>query len=472
MNNKKQKYDINNEVACRSNSGNIMDFSGDAFHHEHTKARRKNSYSSANFGSQDVDLDENRDNDIDSISTLESKSLESIEKINDDAKKEAADIEKEISNLMDEEELRIPSSIELTPTVAPISPTISKKYICSKRKMRPSPKILLICLCSISVLSITLYLLIYFSVPQGLFGTVDLYNSYYSVNQKQNRPAPLTVNYLKDVSMPRNMKHDLPFLWHIPYTVDTNIRDIFGLCYNLSQASGYKEIVYLPDTPLHIVKVGGFNYVNIDLDSEAGIDRANEVGLADSNLADVVISPHLYLMANTFTEDHQGRTFVLLRHPVELLLDKHFDSLIKQDEPLTQATPQNFTTLSSENNWLTRQLSNEQLATSLSSQHLEDAKNTLRHKFLIGKVDDIHESFQRFKMYFGWQTTESYNACEEPFLNMFIPTKTSQNYEKQLNEQELKLIYDSNSLDVQLYNYAEYLFQQQGAQLFGVNKFQ
>jgi len=46
------------------------------------------------------------------------------------------------------------------------------------------------------------------------------------------------------------------------------------------------------------------------------------------------------------------------------------------------------------------------------------------------------------------------------------------NHLKDLNAQELNMIYDSNSFDVQLYSYAEYLFQQQGSQIFGINKFQ
>ena len=56
--------------------------------------------------------------------------------------------------------------------------------------------------------------------------------------------------------------------------------------------------------------------VNVDLYSPADIERAIQVGLADSNLANVVISPHLHLMSKVFTEKHQGRMFVLLRNPI------------------------------------------------------------------------------------------------------------------------------------------------------------
>ena len=209
---------------------------------------------------------------------------------------------------------------------------------------------------------------------------------------------------------------------------------------------------------------GGISFVNVDLFSTMGIDRAIKGGLANSNLADVIISPHLHLMSNVFTKKHQGRLFVLLRNPIERLLDKYVTSF--RIEP-GLGTMRSFTKNSSENNWLTRQLSNQQLETSLTSEHLEIAKNVLKHKFLIGKVDNIHESFERFKMYFNWKT-DSY-LCDDQII---INSSKLKNHVKDLNAQELNMIYDSNSFDVQLYSYAEYLFQQQGSQIFGINKFQ
>jgi len=215
--------------------------------------------------------------------------------------------------------------------------------------------------------------------------------------------------------------------------------------------------------------------VNVDLFSVQGIDRAIKVGFADSNLADVAISPHLRLMVNVFTNKHQGRIFVLLRNPIERLLDEYYTTFmnaglkIEKEKDSTSTTAiRNFTKFSSENNWLTRQLSNQQLGIHLTSEHLEIAKDMLKHKFLIGKVDKTHESFERFKMYFGWKT-DSY-LCDDQILKG--ASSKIKNHMNDLNEDEINLIYVSNSLDMQLYDYAEYLFQQQGSQFFGMNKFQ
>ena len=195
--------------------------------------------------------------------------------------------------------------------------------------------------------------------------------------------------------------------------------------------------------------------VNVDLFSVQGIDRATKVGIADSNLADVAISPHLRLMVNAFTNKHQGRLFVLLRNPIERLLDEYYTTFMnaglniaKEKEDTTSATTtiRNFTKFSSENNWLTRQLSNQQLGTLLTSEHLEIAKGLLKHKFLIGKVDNMHESFERFKMYFNWKTDSS--LCDDQILN--DSSSKLKNYANELNADEINLIYDSNSLHMKL----------------------
>lgn len=341
---------------------------------------------------------------------------------------------------------------------------------CSKNlnKKRSSPKIqvLFISLCSISVFSIFLYSLLYFSgFPLPALEGANLYNNLYFTKSKKYLTI-FALNNLKDVSMVRNIETDLPFFWLIPCAADISIINVFGLCYNLSQASYYKERMEFANAPLHIVQNEGINLVNVDLFSARGIDRAIKGGLANSNLANVIISPHLHLMSSAFTKKHQGRLFVLLWNPIERLLEKYFTSF--RTEP-NLGTIRNFTKNSLENNWLTRQLSNQHHMPSspLTSEHLETAKHILKHKFLIGKVDNMHESFERYKIYFNWKT-DSYLCDDQIIINALSKL---QNHIKDLNVQELNMIHNSNSFDMQLYSYAEYLFQQQGSQFFGINKF-
>ena len=200
--------------------------------------------------------DEGKYDDVDdgSISTLESdiKSLESIVKNDNDA--ELSEIknnsEKKLSNL-------IAKDHEPPSKSSAAASAISRKSGCSKQNImrHPSPKVLLISLCSISVLSIGLYLLLYFSIiPFDVpFESANIYNNFYSTTKQQkiNHSAALhklAMANLKDVSISRDVETDLPFFWLIPYTADISIIDIFGQCYHLSLASNYKEKIYLEDT--------------------------------------------------------------------------------------------------------------------------------------------------------------------------------------------------------------------------------
>ena len=212
-----------------------------------------------NIQSPSVDFDDDHDEgkDDESTSTLESdiKSLESIEKAdNMELREIKQSSEKKLSNLILEDTHEQPSSQSQSRVTSPAKPSvssISRKSGCSKQKLtRPSYEILFISLCSMSVLSIGFYLLFYFSVlpMDAFFGSANLFNDFYlAKKQKQIGSHSSTLQNLKDVTMSRNIETDLPFFWYIPYTVDTNVIDIFGQCYHLSQASNYKEKDYLED---------------------------------------------------------------------------------------------------------------------------------------------------------------------------------------------------------------------------------
>lgn len=58
-------------------------------------------------------------------------------------------------------------------------------------------------------------------------------------------------------------------------------------------------------------------YVNVDLTTAEGIDRAARLGLASSGLADLVISPRFHDISRIFSASNQGRMFALFRHPGE-----------------------------------------------------------------------------------------------------------------------------------------------------------
>lgn len=59
----------------------------------------------------------------------------------------------------------------------------------------------------------------------------------------------------------------------------------------------------------------------------------------------------------------------------------------------------------SEDNWLVRFLNNE-MSSVLDQRHLDQAKEILASKCLVGLTEEFALSFQRFDAYFGWSKTE------------------------------------------------------------------
>jgi len=127
-----------------------------------------------------------------------------------------------------------------------------------------------------------------------------------------------------------------------------------------------------------------------------------------------------------------------------------------------------------ENNLLTRLLVN-QMEGPLKAEHMLQAKEILRRKVLVGLTTHFKESLERFKFYFGWQQastlavlSDKIHACEERLVNTGDNKLSHANVEK--GSQAWQLLAAQNIYDLQLYDYAQFLFQDQGRQLFVISE--
>lgn len=65
------------------------------------------------------------------------------------------------------------------------------------------------------------------------------------------------------------------------------------------------------------MNVDGSNFVNVDTTTIEGIERANNLNLVGSELAEVIVIQHLYEAERLFDPSHRGRLFAVFRHPIE-----------------------------------------------------------------------------------------------------------------------------------------------------------
>jgi hypothetical protein len=163
--------------------------------------------------------------------------------------------------------------------------------------------------------------------------------------------------------------------------------------------------------------------------------------------------------------------FTLLRHPVERAVSMfHYLSFATweptYDPDLAYISIEMYSrSLRIEHNWMVRLLSNE-LENDLTLHHLELAKEVLRKKCIIGLLEDKSESWDRFERFFRWKfPTQRQRECQERILHWGWSNKHSH---PTLEEGSLawNLLLKRNDLDMELYEYALLLYQEQTA-LFG-----
>lgn len=161
-----------------------------------------------------------------------------------------------------------------------------------------------------------------------------------------------------------------------------------------------KLIVYSLDKETNARK-----YVNVDLTSTEGVQRAANLKLAQSGLPDVIMSNYLHMGLDAlFSNETQARLFILMKHPVDLAVSTYYDfTQTAAEEVLRSMTLEEF--INSKyyvGNVLTKIIWHGWGPETPAKQHLHVAQGILRSKFLIGIYDDLWASIQLFEDYFFW----------------------------------------------------------------------
>jgi hypothetical protein len=204
------------------------------------------------------------------------------------------------------------------------------------------------------------------------------------------------------------------FLWHIPRSGSTTIKQIAGNCLGLTLASevGKSEVEVrgAEDTLKIIEGADGMHFANVDMSSLEGIARANELHVGTDPRIDLVSSAYLFHTAGMFTPQHKGFMFAMMRHPIDRAVSlfynmrryPHFAKVIGPIETVEMYARSSL----AENNWMTRFLSNT-LAGKLLPEHEAIAKEVLRTKCIVGLLSEKTESMRRFELFFNTKAERS-----------------------------------------------------------------
>jgi hypothetical protein len=232
----------------------------------------------------------------------------------------------------------------------------------------------------------------------------------------------------------------------------------------LASDGGARDDGHGADNFLQVLWIDGKKHVNVDMTTPEGIGRAKNLGLIESKMADVIVSGEIYDIVSLLDAQQTNiRMFTMMRHPVERAVS-YFYWAKNHDEHFSNFSIRDFFLRSEfSGNWATRKLVNKMTGT-LYLEDLDLAKYILKQKCLVGLLTHKAASMKRFKRYFGWQKLAGIHGsseCEERSMFWGWQNKNDHPFVKEGTE-EYKLIYARNEFDIELYEYALELFEEQG----------
>jgi len=281
---------------------------------------------------------------------------------------------------------------------------------------------------------------------------------------------------------------ETPVMWKLLRTGNVSLMPFLSDCLNLVVASEVggtlfeeyskdQSTFHQIDPSLHIVALhSDRRYVNVDTTTEEGLQHARDVGLVESELADVVISPYLQQVTHTLFEntDKKARLFTVMRHPIEKVVSMFYFLKKTSLETGKHSWIQNMSIIDyvnsgyAESNFMVRSLVNKRTDVLLRSD-VEAAKQILSQKFLLGLSDKLSESMDRIRLYFDWQIKDPSNVveqkCKEQYLSEAHVDKHRLHHPLSVEgSEEWEVLKMKNWADVALYEYAsEVLYNEQSS---------
>ena len=273
---------------------------------------------------------------------------------------------------------------------------------------------------------------------------------------------------------PLQQQYDVPFFWHIPRSGGSTLLEIMSSCIGLVLATdiGVRD-GHGSDPTLQVIETPAGSYVNVDTNTQEGLERSIELRLLDSGLVDVVSSniPISALKLFELAPQYRGKMFVMLRDPVERAASQ-FLELQKHNKRFARMSIESYASSRRDQagfNYMTKTLVDRPGLTtrSLTEDDLNAAKEILRRKAVVGLLGDKGDTALRFERYFGWTyDTADDKTCSEKLLHWEWKNKGGEDSGPIARDSKIyQDLAARNAFDVELYAYAVKLFEEQGAVL-------
>jgi len=195
--------------------------------------------------------------------------------------------------------------------------------------------------------------------------------------------------------------------------------------------------------------------LNVDTSTPTGLMRARDLGIIHSGLMDIIYSPEFGFTAKTiFSPENQASVFFLFRDPVERSISIWEHS----QEKLSGMKLEEYIKLGNiEKNPLTR-LILQKHGVELHNEDKYRAMEIIRRKVLVGLTSRLEESLERFRRFYGWP---DWTDCVNKIIASDHELKNT--LEVQYKGPAWSVIAHENDYDMELYEYATVLFDEQAS---------
>lgn len=214
-----------------------------------------------------------------------------------------------------------------------------------------------------------------------------------------------------------------------------------------------------------------------------GVLKAKKAGLGREGVEDVIVTRYLFSAAELFKDTgHVGRCFTVLRHPIDRAVSLFYSLKRDKAKAVEDMSINDYAKSSlAEDNWMVRIITNT-TEKKITVLHLDVAKEVIGRKCLVGFVDErLGESLERFSSFFRWEQINSISkhyavgsaAATTPekdidekrkCANKLVKIGVNRHKYSRLKETSnaWKLLKAKNAYDIELYEYAEALYEKVG----------
>lgn len=222
-----------------------------------------------------------------------------------------------------------------------------------------------------------------------------------------------------------------------------------------------------------VLSVNGQQFLNVDLFTTEGLDRAGAMGLTQSRVSDMAYSPFLKHGAEVLFTPRQGQSFpevagrllVVFRDPIDRALNRYeVARLITGDDSMTL---EKFAKdrIYSENNPLTRDLLGLGPSDTLGPAQISVAQELINQHVLVGLFERIEDTIMRYEQFFHWYVgganAEILRCHEEVWQSYQGGYRINPDYARN-DPVGFNLIAAEHTVDRQIVDYARALFDLQG----------